>query len=155
MGGKKGSIEEVSTDGECRQYCATVGPRGFESDRSGTPGIVILNAEVPHYINTEFGEQLQVMAGQLGDNLLVRGLGDMTDLVPGTIIRIKQIVLLRVESKAIHYREMFKRFPKEVLALLDKRGGSTCSVVEGIGERVCDEDEIEILHEEDILRGAA
>lgn len=145
MGGRTGIIEEVSTDGECRQYCATIGPHGFTEDRSGTEGIVILNAEIPHFINTEFGEKLQVMAGQLGDNILVNGLGDLVDLSPGTQLQIKKVVLLQVVSKAAHYRNMFPRFPAEVLTLLDSRGGITCEVVEGFGVRICDDDEIEIL----------
>jgi len=149
-----GIIEEVSIDGECRQFCAMVGPHGFLEDHSGTEGIVILNAEIPHYINTEYGEKLQVMAGQLGDNILVKGLGDLVDLTPGTLLQIKKEVLLRVVSKATHYRTMFPSFPAEVLALLDTRGGVTCEVVEGIGARICDGDEIEI-HRAEELKGAA
>lgn len=150
----RGTIEEVSIDGECRQFCAMIGPHGFLEDHSGTEGIVVLNAAVPHHINQEYGEKIQVMAGQLGDNILVNGLGDLVDLAPGTFLQIKKEVLLRVVSKATHYRTMFPHFPAEVLALLDTRGGVTCEVVVGVGARICDGDEIDILPAEE-LKGAA
>lgn len=145
MSGTIGIIEEVSTDGENHQFCATIGVRGFEGDKSGTPGIVLLNADVPHFINQEFGS-VQILAGQLGDNILVQGLGDLVDIPPGTIIRIRKVVELRVIARATHYRKMFSKvFSEDILSLLDRRGGVTCEVVTGVGVRVCDHDEVEIL----------
>ena len=136
-------IEEVSTNGECRQNSAIVGPRGFEDDRSGTPGIILINGYVIHHINRNLG--LQLMAGQLGENIWVKGARNLSALPSGTLIRINKKVVLMVEAKAGHYREMFPKFPDQVLNLLERRGGAVCSVVSGIGERVGEHQDVEFL----------
>jgi hypothetical protein len=154
MQGKKATIEEVSTSGECHEFCATISKDGFLGDKTETPGITILNAEVPHYLNTELGQQ--ILAGQLGDNILVKDFGgNITQLPPGTKIRINQQVILKVRGKAAHYdQERFPDFTKAEFEYLKAWGGVTCDVVAGEGERVCDGQEIEILPREE-LKGAA
>ena len=149
----KGTIEEVSTNGEYRQFRARIGKKGFEDDQSGTPGIVLLNSSVMHCISRWPGG-VQLLAGQLGENILVKDIGNITVLPPGTLIKIGSKIVLRVEYKARHYRKMFSHFPEEILRLLDRRGGIICSVVEGVGEWVCDFQEIEVLPKEE-LKGAA
>ncbi len=91
----------------------------------------------------------------LGDNILTEGLENPANLEPGTLFRIRNTILLRLEVKASHYREMFSDYlPEEALVLLMEKGGVECSVVAGIGHRVVDNDEIEILPSEE-LKGAA
>lgn len=153
--GKKATIEEVSTSGECHEFCAKVGPEGLVGDQTDTPGILVLNAEVPHHLNTEFGEM--VLAGQLGDNILIKDFsGNITDLPKGTLIVIQQKVVLRVKAKAAHYtKKRFPRFTREAFAYLREWGGVTCEVVEGVGSLVCDGQEIEIRPEEKMSKSAA
>jgi hypothetical protein len=152
--GTKGSIEEVSTDGHCHQRGAQIGPNGFVEDRTRTSGIVMMNSYVMHCIDRWPGSKLQLLPGQLGDNILVGGMGNLSVIPIGTLIGIESKVILRVESKAAHYRQMFPHFPEEVLRLLDRRGGITCSVVKGVGKWVGDGDEVEILEVQE-LKGAA
>jgi hypothetical protein len=156
MSGKKPTIEEISTNGECRQWFAKIGPYGFEDDRTQTPGITILNGEVPHFLYSEFGEP--VFAGQLGDNILIKGYeGNISELPIGTRIIIEKEVVLEVVARATHYtKKRFPTFSKEVLEYLNKWGGVTCKVVEGVGRRVWDEYEVEIiLPDKEVLKGAA
>ena len=142
--GTKGTIEEVSTNKECRQFCAKIAESGFEDDRSETPGILLMNAEVPHRLNVEFGQQ--IMAGELGDNILARGLINLTTLPPGTIIQIEEKVELIVRAKADHYRKKFPHYSEEMLAYLEEWGGTICFVKKGIGTLVCDDQTISIVY---------
>ena len=153
----KGKVFEVSVSRQPCEYCAKIGPMGFEGDRSGTAGIVISDVEFVREISARFAAQLSkpIEAGMLGDNILTEGLGNPADLEPGTLFRIGTTILLRLEAKATHYREMFSDdLPEEALVLLMEKGGVECSVVAGIGHRVADNDEIEILPGEE-LKGAA
>jgi hypothetical protein len=152
---QKATIEEVSTSGECHEYCAKIGPDGcFVGDKTETPGITVLNAEVPHHLNTEFGEFL--LAGQLGDNILIRDLSvNITDLPAGTKILIQQEVVLVVRGIAGHYtKDRFPNFSPEMFEYLAQWGGATCDVEKGKGLLVCDGHEVEILRSEE-LKGAA
>jgi len=155
--GTKGKVFEVSVSRRPCEYCAEIGPKGFEGDRSGTAGIVLLAVEVVREINDRFAALLPepLQAGMLGDNILTEGLGDLIGVDTGTIFRIRGTVLLQFEAKASHYeRKMFPDLPEEVLALLMEKGGIVCSVLAGIGQRIADNDEIEILPQEE-LKGAA
>jgi hypothetical protein len=154
---RKGKVFEVSVSRQPCEYCARIGPVGFEGDRSGTAGIVLSDVEVVREINARFAAQLPdpIQAGMLGDNILTEGLGNPANLEPGTLFRIGNTILLRLEAKAAHYREMFSDdLPEEALVLLMEKGGVECSVVAGIGHRVVDNEEIEILPAEE-LKGAA
>jgi hypothetical protein len=162
MHGTKGFIEEVSTHGEFHEFGVVIESQGFRDDRSGTSGVVVLNAEVPHFLNTEFG--IQVLGGQLGDNILAQGLMNLTNLPKGSRIVLrtaKTKVVLKVESKATHYRKMFTHFPQGVHSYLDEWGGVNCSVesieTTELVPRICTNAEVEVLVEGSYeeLKGAA
>ncbi len=173
--GTKGTIEEVSTNGEMCEYKITIGKDGIEDDKSGTPGVLIQNAEVPHFLNKEF--QMEIQAGQLGENILARDLTNLSELTQGTRIRIMSqrinkvpnpnvpnamltlvtpaLVILQVESRPDHYRARFSKiYPEPVLAHLEAHCGAICSVIEGVGVQIAYDQEIEILLAEE-LKGAA
>lgn len=153
---RKGKVFEVSVSKQPCEACAQIGPNGFIGDRTGTSGIVIQSVETVRGINDRFAAQLPepIQAGVLGDNILTEGLGNLTDLKAGDIVRIGERVLLTVVSKAAHYRKTYPKLPEEILQFLMEFGGIVCVVKEGAGEYVWDKDEIEILQTEE-LKGAA
>lgn len=156
MRGRMGSIFALSSNGEPHEYCATVGKDGFAGERLEKSGIAVISAEVVREINAQLGDKLQelLQPGYLRDNIMTEGLGDLSDLDPGTFLRVGEQVTLRVQSKRFYSRKIFD-LPTAVLAVLHSRGGVVCSVVGGIGTRVRTDHEIEILPVGERLVGAA
>lgn len=138
-------IEKLSLNGEELPFAAFIDQNGFEGDTSRAKGIIILNAEAPHYINTELGGQ--ILPGHLHDNILIAGLELNISVLPaGTRLKIGRKVLFEIVSKADHYRMMFPELSEAILEYLEEWGGVSCRVISGVGERICRQQEVEILH---------
>ncbi len=157
MNGRKGTTFALSSRGEPHEFCATIGQNGFAEELSDKPGITVLSVEVVREINNQFGGTLAelLQPGDLKDNIMTEGLGDLSDLDPGTLIRVGPEVVLVMQFRCIYNRKNFSLLPPPVLSILQSRGGINCSIVKGAGTRITTDYEIEILPEKYVLQGAA
>lgn len=110
----------------------------------------ILAEEVVDEMNVDraLREMRILMPGSLGENLTVRGLGDLADIPDNTQIVVGTGVLLSVVEHmqpCSILAELHKKLPKQLLRGKRNRRGIYCRVESGVGERIFRGDRIEIL----------
>ena len=125
-----------------------VGPFGLDNDahareiryssrrevyEPNTRHILIVAQEALLAINDLLG--LSLGPGDFGENLLVEGLGDLSDVPNGTTVRINDSVILRVSEQCQPCKSLveYHRHPDLLKASLGRRGLLT-TVVSGVGQ---------------------
>lgn len=135
----------------------TVGEFGLAGDRhagptrtsSRRPGEIVPNDrqvsvlahEVLESVNAELGIALE--PGQLGENVLVRGLGDLSGVAPGAQLRIGGVVL-RVTAQNEPCSNLME-YHRGLVKAAYKRRGLLATVVSGAGQRLRAGDPVELL----------
>lgn len=108
--------------------------------------ITIVGLETLVAVNAELG--LNLHAGDLGENFTTVGLGDFSDVTPGSNIRIgKNVVLQMVKQNqpCKNTAQIHPDFNKTIYKPENQRRGILCVVISGIGETVRSGDKISIL----------
>lgn len=148
------------------QVVCVVGEYGLEKDVHNRPErwsygrkiwvpnidrhILIVAEEVKRLIarnkKIEGGKGKFLQPGSLSENILCRGLGDLSQLVGGQMLAIGGgKVLLRVIEAAKPCKHVRAAYGIEVYVALQERRGVYCSVHEGIGQKISPNDSIEIV----------
>ena len=109
--------------------------------------VTIVAQESLDYANDRLG--IQLGAGNLGENVLTQGLGDLSEVIPYTLVQIGRSVLLKVIKQNKPCGNLAKYHPQLAKTLWPKNGpkrrGLLCAVIGGIGEIITPADQI-ILH---------
>lgn len=101
--------------------------------------ITIVASEAIEYANKELG--LSLAPGSLGENITVRGMGDLSDISGGALVSINGTALFRVveQNEPCHNLAPYHKY--FVKTIYGKRG-LLCAVIAGIGRIICPGDEI-------------
>ena len=122
-----------------------VGNRGFVNDvHSSEPGrsISIVAKEVLDLMNLKLGINLK--AGFLAENITTIGLGDLSDLEPGCMIKIGDRVILQVSEQNKPCSKI-NIYHKLLVKSIHGKRGVLCEVNAGVGETLKPGDKIEII----------
>jgi MOSC domain-containing protein YiiM len=104
--------------------------------------ISIVAQELYDVLNQEFG--LTLSAGNFGENLLVRGLGNLSQVLDKTYLWIGKGLVLRVSGQNNPCKNLMVYHTQLVKASYGRRG-LLATVVGGVGEKIRAGDSIEIL----------
>ena len=108
--------------------------------------ITVLAFEAVCAVNHELGLDLQ--PGSLAENILTQGLGDLSDVRDGQIIRIGQFIQLDVVKQNKPCKNtavLHPEFNKTIYHPLKQRRGLLCKVTRGVGLTIRPGDVIKIL----------
>ena len=86
---------------------------------------------------------LSLKPGDLGENITVRGMGDLSDIPDGALIRINRSIVLQVSGQNNPCIVLRPYHPEIGRVLFGKRG-LLCAVKEGVGNSVQPGQEVEI-----------
>ncbi len=99
--------------------------------------LTIVGKEVLDALNTELG--INLGPGDLGENILVEGLGDLSEVAPGDMVCLSTKAILRVSEQNVPCANLQHYHPLLIRKIMGRRG-ILCSVVAGIGEVILPND---------------
>lgn len=151
----------VGEEGELWKHSVSevvVGQHGLLGDRHATPTrrsfkdpsvikpndrqVTLVAAEVLEHLAGELG--IELVHGSFGENLTVSGMGDLSQIPDGTLLRIGGRVVLRVTGQNKPCHNLQQHHPLLTKEAYGRRGLLT-TVVSGVGEILRSGDRIEIL----------
>ena len=104
--------------------------------------ISLVAQEVLDSLNDELGISLE--PGDLAENITTEGLGDLSGIVPGTLLKIGDSVILEATEQnnpcnnlSVYHRHLVKK--------VYRRRGVLAIVKEGVGRKIKPGDKIEVL----------
>ncbi len=110
--------------------------------------ILILGWEAIAAVNEELGLDPPLVFGTLAENFTSYGLGDLSDVLPGSKVIIRGRIELRVTKQnkpCGNTAVLHPLFNRTIYNNEKKRRGILCAVVRGVGEHVAPGDEITII----------
>ncbi len=128
-------------------------PRSLFGTKQNADGhITVLAKETLAAVNERLG--LCLIAGDLGENILVQGLGDLSEIPNGTAISIGSRVTLRV-VKQHEPDEALRIHDPRILQALSGRSGLRCVVESGVCQKIWPQDEVTIRVIQKFARAAS
>ena len=94
--------------------------------------VTIVAQEVLDLVNKDLKLKKPLKPGDLGENITVTGLGDLSKIKPWSLIRLNRNILLRVTEQNTPCKKLLP-YHKKIIKVLIGRRGLLCEVLKGYG----------------------
>lgn len=106
--------------------------------------ITIVAQEALTYANEALGHEVTLTSGDLAENITTSGLGDLSDIPPGAVVKINGVPSFEVVEQNEPCGNL-RRYHKRLAKVIYGKRGLLCRVIGNIGGTVRTGDRIEIV----------